>query len=73
MSILQAWINGRLYAPFHRVTMTGNVVRYSFGTFTGFKTGYLIKAPEELVDEETEELVNEVTDDGEERVTNELV
>ncbi|EEF44707.1 probable 2-oxoglutarate-dependent dioxygenase AOP1 [Ricinus communis] len=47
-----AWVNGRLYAPFHRVTMIGNEVRYSFGTFSAFKPGYLIKAPEELVDEE---------------------
>ncbi|KAF2301324.1 hypothetical protein GH714_022738 [Hevea brasiliensis] len=47
-----AWTNGRIYAPNHRVTMTGKDVRYSVGTFTAFKAGYMVKAPEELVDEE---------------------
>ncbi|KAI9107491.1 hypothetical protein K1719_021528 [Acacia pycnantha] len=47
-----AWSNGRLYSPFHRVMMTGNEARYSAGLFSIPKGGYVIKAPEELVDEE---------------------
>ncbi|KAI9084641.1 hypothetical protein K1719_033423 [Acacia pycnantha] len=47
-----AWSNGRLYSAFHRVMMTGNEARYSAGLFSIPKGGYMIKAPEELVDEE---------------------
>ncbi|KAL2486254.1 2-oxoglutarate (2OG) and Fe(II)-dependent oxygenase superfamily protein [Abeliophyllum distichum] len=47
-----AWSNGRLHSPFHRVMMTGNEARYSIGLFSIPKAGYMIKAPEELVDEE---------------------
>ncbi|CAK7356622.1 unnamed protein product [Dovyalis caffra] len=47
-----AWTNGRLRAPYHRVRMTGNEARYSAGFFTGFKAGHFLKAPEELIDEE---------------------
>ncbi|XP_031256876.1 probable 2-oxoglutarate-dependent dioxygenase AOP1 [Pistacia vera] len=49
---LYAWTNGRLYSPYHRVMMTGNEARYSAGLFSIPKAGYIIKAPEELVDEE---------------------
>ncbi|XP_061365085.1 probable 2-oxoglutarate-dependent dioxygenase AOP1 [Gastrolobium bilobum] len=49
---LHAWSNGRVYPPFHRVMMSGNEARYSAGLFSIPKGGYLIKAPEELVDEE---------------------
>ncbi|KAL3529968.1 hypothetical protein ACH5RR_009290 [Cinchona calisaya] len=49
---LIAWTNGRLHSPFHRVMMAGNNARYSVGLFTVPKAGYIIKAPEELVDEE---------------------
>ncbi|WCJ40646.1 2-oxoglutarate (2OG) and Fe(II)-dependent oxygenase superfamily protein [Euphorbia peplus] len=49
---LHAWTNGRAYAPYHRVLMKGKKARYSVGLFTAFKEGYVIKAPEELVDEE---------------------
>ncbi|KAF2301325.1 hypothetical protein GH714_022743 [Hevea brasiliensis] len=49
---LHAWTNGRAYSPYHRVTMKGNTVRYSIGLFTAFKEGYIVKAPEKLVDEE---------------------
>ncbi|KDP37167.1 hypothetical protein JCGZ_06223 [Jatropha curcas] len=48
----QAWTNGRTYAPIHRVTMSGNKDRYSVGTFTATKFGYIVKAPEEVVDEQ---------------------
>ncbi|XP_052198747.1 probable 2-oxoglutarate-dependent dioxygenase AOP1 [Diospyros lotus] len=47
-----AWTNGRLHSPYHRVMMRGNEERYSAGLFSIPKAGYLIKAPEELVDEE---------------------
>ncbi|CAI9759143.1 unnamed protein product [Fraxinus pennsylvanica] len=47
-----AWSNGRLHSAFHRVMMTGNEARYSIGLFSIPKAGYIIKAPEELVDEE---------------------
>ncbi|KAG9136238.1 hypothetical protein Leryth_003847 [Lithospermum erythrorhizon] len=49
---LLAWTNGRLHSPKHRVMMTGNDARYSAGLFSVPKAGYVIKAPEELVDEE---------------------
>ncbi|XP_061344060.1 probable 2-oxoglutarate-dependent dioxygenase AOP1 [Gastrolobium bilobum] len=49
---LHAWSNGRVYPPFHRVMLTGNVPRYSVGLFSTPKGGNLVKAPEELVDEE---------------------
>ncbi|KAL4386243.1 hypothetical protein GQ457_09G007680 [Hibiscus cannabinus] len=49
---LSAWLNGRVHAPFHRVMMTGDKARYSAGLFSIPKAGYIIKAPDELVDEE---------------------
>ncbi|KAH1148088.1 hypothetical protein GLYMA_15G205100v4 [Glycine max] len=42
----------RLHSPFHRVMMSGNEARYSAGLFSIPKGGNIIKAPEELVDEE---------------------
>ncbi|CAL1377843.1 unnamed protein product [Linum trigynum] len=49
---LNAWLNGRLHSAFHRVMMSGNEARYSLGLFSIPKAGYIIKAPEEVVDEE---------------------
>ncbi|MCE3216693.1 hypothetical protein HAX54_007616, partial [Datura stramonium] len=49
---LHAWTNGRVHAPYHRVMMRGNEVRYSVGLFSQPKVGYKIEAPQELVDEE---------------------
>lgn len=49
---LLAWTNGRLHSPHHRVMMTGNETRYSAGLFSIPKEGYMIKAPEEFVDDE---------------------
>ncbi|KAJ8756187.1 hypothetical protein K2173_024734 [Erythroxylum novogranatense] len=49
---LNAWLNGRLHSPYHRVMMSGNEARYSVGLFSVPKAGYTIKAPEELIDEE---------------------
>ncbi|OAY53104.1 probable 2-oxoglutarate-dependent dioxygenase AOP1 [Manihot esculenta] len=48
----QAWTNGRLYSPYHRVMMSGSKTRYSATFFSTPKEGYIIKALEELVDEE---------------------
>ncbi|KAK8496816.1 hypothetical protein V6N12_021141 [Hibiscus sabdariffa] len=47
-----AWLNGRLHTPYHRVMMKGNEARYSFGLFSNPKKGYIIKAPQELIDEQ---------------------
>ncbi|XP_075514267.1 putative 2-oxoglutarate-dependent dioxygenase AOP1 isoform X1 [Primulina tabacum] len=47
-----AWTNGRLHSAYHRVTMKGSVARYSIGLFSVPKEGYIVKAPEEMVDEE---------------------
>ncbi|GMI93850.1 hypothetical protein like AT1G52820 [Hibiscus trionum] len=48
---LHAWLNGRLKATYHRVMLSGDKPRYSVGLFTVPKASYMIKAPEELVDE----------------------
>ncbi|KAI4324723.1 hypothetical protein MLD38_030182 [Melastoma candidum] len=47
---LHAWTNGRLHSPQHRVVMSGNDARYSVGLFSIPKAGYIIKAPNEMVD-----------------------
>ncbi|KAL8544460.1 hypothetical protein ACS0TY_004857 [Phlomoides rotata] len=47
-----AWTNGRVYAPYHQVMMTGDEDRYSIGVFSSPKSGCIIKAPEEMVDVE---------------------
>ncbi|KAM7256317.1 hypothetical protein ACFE04_012058 [Oxalis oulophora] len=47
-----AWLNGRVYSPYHRVMMTGNEARYSVGLFSIPKAGYIVNAPEEMVDED---------------------
>lgn len=49
--MLQAWLNGRVHAPYHRVMMTGDKARYSAGLFSIPKAGYTIMAPDEVVDE----------------------
>ncbi|CAJ1913639.1 unnamed protein product [Sphenostylis stenocarpa] len=49
---LYAWTNGRVHTPFHRVMMTGNETRFTIGLFTVPKSGFVIKAPDELVTEE---------------------
>ncbi|KAE8680792.1 gibberellin 3-beta-dioxygenase 1-like [Hibiscus syriacus] len=41
-----------LHATCHRVMLSGDKPRYSIGLFSFPKLGYMIKAPEELVDEE---------------------
>ncbi|KAJ9190280.1 hypothetical protein P3X46_001499 [Hevea brasiliensis] len=47
-----AWTNGRLYSPYHRVMLSGSKTRYSAAFFSVPKEGYIIKALEELVDED---------------------
>lgn len=49
---LHAWTNGRTHAPHHRVMMTGEVDRYSIALFAIAKRGHMIKAPQEMVDEQ---------------------
>lgn len=46
-----AWTNGRLHSAHHRVMIKGSVARYSIGLFSVHKEGYIIKCPEEMVDE----------------------
>ncbi|PPD98325.1 hypothetical protein GOBAR_DD04658 [Gossypium barbadense] len=48
---LSVWLNGRLPSPSHRVMMKGNEDRYSLGLFTRPRGGYVIKVPNELVDD----------------------
>ncbi|CAB4272703.1 unnamed protein product [Prunus armeniaca] len=50
--MFSAWTNGRLHSPYHRAMMSGNEARYSTGLFSVPKEGYIIKAPDEVVDEE---------------------
>lgn len=50
--ILQAWTNGRVRATNHRVMMSGDETRYSVALFAVPKPGYIIKAPEKMVDED---------------------
>ncbi|KAK6143564.1 hypothetical protein DH2020_023912 [Rehmannia glutinosa] len=47
-----AWTNGRLHAPYHRVMVTGDEARLSVGLFSVPKSGYIMKAPDEMVDED---------------------
>ncbi|KAL3721059.1 hypothetical protein ACJRO7_005820 [Eucalyptus globulus] len=47
-----AWVNGSLHSPCHQVMISGNEVRYLAVLFSIPKGGYIIKAPNELVDEE---------------------
>ncbi|KAG8492489.1 hypothetical protein CXB51_009752 [Gossypium anomalum] len=48
---LSVWLNGRLPSPPHRVMMKGNEDRYSLGLFTRPRGGYIVKVPNELVDD----------------------
>lgn len=47
---LRAWTNERLHAPFHRITVAGDVTRYSAILFS--VPDFMIQAPGELVDED---------------------
>ncbi|KAI3716306.1 hypothetical protein L6452_23544 [Arctium lappa] len=48
-----AWTNGRLHSPNHRVvTASREKDRYSLAMFSVTKAGRMIKAPEEVVDEQ---------------------
>ncbi|XP_038722380.1 probable 2-oxoglutarate-dependent dioxygenase AOP1 [Tripterygium wilfordii] len=51
--VFHAWSNGLLQSPYHRVTKRGGKeTRYSAQLFSTPKEGYLVKVPEELVDEQ---------------------
>ncbi|CAN0881915.1 Probable 2-oxoglutarate-dependent dioxygenase AOP1.2 [Linum grandiflorum] len=47
-----AWTNGRLQCPYHRVMLRGDEARLSAALFSIPKQGFLVKAPQELVDEQ---------------------
>ncbi|KAJ1264208.1 hypothetical protein BS78_09G245500 [Paspalum vaginatum] len=47
---LRAWTNGRLHAPFHRITVAGDITRYSAMLFS--VPHYKVEVPDELVDDE---------------------
>ncbi|KAI3716303.1 hypothetical protein L6452_23541 [Arctium lappa] len=50
---LYAWTNGRLHSPIHRVVTTSTEKdRYSLTVISNPKGGYVVKAPEEVVDEQ---------------------
>lgn len=49
---IQVWTNGRLHAATHRVVMSGDKNRFSIGFFSVPKWGKILKAPEEMVDDE---------------------
>ncbi|KAJ1417258.1 Oxoglutarate/iron-dependent dioxygenase [Sesbania bispinosa] len=48
--ILKAWSNGRLHTVTHRVMISGEKERYSFGLFAVPKDEVVIEVPPELVD-----------------------
>ncbi|KAJ4806466.1 2-oxoglutarate-dependent dioxygenase [Rhynchospora pubera] len=48
---LRAWTNGRVHAPFHQILVGGETTRYSSILFSVPSENELVKAPEELVDE----------------------
>ncbi|KAL8235347.1 hypothetical protein R6Q59_021447 [Mikania micrantha] len=48
----KVWTNRRLHAATHRVVMKGEKERFSIGLFSVPKWDKIIKAPEEMVDEE---------------------
>ncbi|XP_027191486.1 probable 2-oxoglutarate-dependent dioxygenase AOP1 isoform X2 [Cicer arietinum] len=50
--VVLAWSNGRLHSPLHRVMMSGNEARYSIALGSIPKEECIIKAPDELVDDE---------------------
>ncbi|KAG6649533.1 probable 2-oxoglutarate-dependent dioxygenase AOP1 [Carya illinoinensis] len=56
---LMAWCNCRMRAVKHRVMMSGDKDRYSFGAFAIPVDGSIIKAQKELVDEEHPQLLKE--------------
>ncbi|KAJ0960477.1 hypothetical protein J5N97_001683 [Dioscorea zingiberensis] len=53
---LQAWSNGRVKAPPHRVKMLNNEKRHSIQFGSYFKDECIIQAPEELVDQDHPQL-----------------
>ncbi|CAN8259219.1 unnamed protein product [Cochlearia groenlandica] len=49
---LHLLMNGGVLAPLHRVVITGKKERYVAGVFYPPKEGFIVDAPEELIDEE---------------------
>lgn len=50
--LMQAWSNGRLHAPLHKVTLSEDKDRYTFALFIMPKEDQVVEAPRELVDDE---------------------
>lgn len=48
--LYQAWSNGRIYAPIHKVVITGDKAKYSVGQF--LFSNATMEVPPELVDDE---------------------
>lgn len=49
---MQAWSNGRMYAPFHRAMFKGAKDRLACASFLMPKADEMVEAPPELVDGE---------------------
>ena len=49
---MQAWSNGRLHVPPHKVTIRGHKVRLNCVMFFTAKPDQIIETPPEVVDEE---------------------
>ncbi|KAL2346794.1 hypothetical protein Fmac_000794 [Flemingia macrophylla] len=54
--VLKAWSNGRLHAVTHRVMMSGEKERYTFGVFAKPKEEMVIEVPHELVEDKVHPL-----------------
>ncbi|XP_059277683.1 probable 2-oxoglutarate-dependent dioxygenase AOP1.2 [Lycium ferocissimum] len=49
---ISAWTNDQIQSAFHRVTIAGDIERFSIMLFSSPKPGKIIEAPKEMVDEE---------------------
>nr|XP_043623203.1 probable 2-oxoglutarate-dependent dioxygenase AOP1 [Erigeron canadensis] len=49
---INVWLNGRLHVPLHRVIMRENMTRYTLAFFELPRTGNLLKAIDDMVDDE---------------------
>ena len=49
---MQARSNGRLYAPAHKVTISGDKDRHTFALFVLPREDQIVDAPRELIDDE---------------------
>ena len=47
--MMQAWTNGRVHTPNHRVMMSGNETRFTIGLFTVPKPGAVTMGPSKAI------------------------